>query len=162
MTKTNITLALYPNHRGFGFAFFENPKTPLDCGLVTIRPISNEDCMKRIRNIIEYYKPTLIIVQDTKETYPRKSPRVKKLIQHIERYATSQHLTVTSYGRDQIRFVFEQFKAVTKYEIAKTIVRWLPQFAHKLPKVRKVWMCEDYNMGTFDAMSLAITHFYLS
>jgi hypothetical protein len=50
----------------------------------------------------------------------------------------------------------------TKYEIARTIVKWLPQFKHQMPRFRKPWMAEDYNMGMFDALSLAITHFYVT
>ncbi len=62
--KSELTLVLHFNYRGFGFALFEDPKTPLDCGLVTIRPISNRDCLNRIQKIIEYYRPSLVILQD--------------------------------------------------------------------------------------------------
>ena len=66
------------------------------------------------------------------------------------------------YSHEQIQFVFEQFKARTKHEIASIITEWLPQFKSKMPPIRKPWMCEDYHMGMFDALALAITHFYLS
>jgi hypothetical protein len=58
--------------------------------------------------------------------------------------------------------VFEQFGAKSKYEIANKIIAWFPQLASRAPKIRKAWMDEDYNMGIFDALALAITHKYLT
>jgi hypothetical protein len=61
-----------------------------------------------------------------------------------------------------MRDVFEQFGAKSKYEIANKIVTWFPQLVSRAPKIRKPWMDEDYNMGIFDALALAITHKYLT
>lgn len=162
MKSNNETvLAIYPNFRGFGYAFLESPTEPRDCGIVTIRPICNRKCLERIKKFIDYYRPTLIVLQDFSGKYSNKSTRVKTLIDNLISFCHTNQISVKQYSREQIRFVFSQFQVKSKYAIAKKIVEWLPQFKNKMPEVRKPWMCDDYNMGIFDAVSLALTHFYL-
>lgn len=161
-TKETIVLALYPNALGFGYAIIKSPRDPLECGVVKVSPISNRKCMDRIKKFIDYYEPILIIVQDLQGKSSSKSRRVKSLLDRITSYAVIQRLRVARYSREQIRFVFAEFDAQSKYAIAKTICKWLPQFEHQMPEFRKPWMAEDYHMGMFDALSLALTHFYMT
>jgi len=157
----NLVLALYPNTRGLGYACVESPKDIIDYGIVTVRPICNGRILKRAKKFIEYYEPTLILIQDYESKYSRHGKRVSGLIDTIVAYAKEKRVPIKQYSREQIRNVLEQFGAKTKYEIATKIIKWLPELKHRTPKVRKLWMSEDYNMGIFDALSLAITHFYL-
>ncbi len=161
-TSNNIVLALYPNARGFGYAFLESAILARDCGIVTISPISNSKCLKRIKEFIEYYEPTLVIVQDCKGKYSRKSQRVKDLIETIVGYCHAKSLPVKRYTREQIRFVFAQFNCKSKFEIARKIAEALPMLQNKLPEMRKPWMCENYNQGIYDSISLAFCHFYMT
>ncbi|MCG3167159.1 MAG: hypothetical protein POELPBGB_02943 [Bacteroidia bacterium] len=160
--KHPIVLALYPNHNGFGYALFDGPTDPLDCGQMKIRPICNSQSLKRIKACITLLKPEMIIVQETEGSNSWKSKRVKSLLQNVISYAKSIRLKVKAYTREQIQAVFSQFQSETKYEIAKTIAKWHPSYKNKLPQPRKFYMSEAYMMGMFDAMSLALTHFYLS
>lgn len=160
--NNRVILAIYPNARGFGYAFFENPAEVRDCGVVSILPICNKRCLARVQKFISHYEPTLVVLQDLNVTHSRKSLRVKKLIASITQYCQDKGLPVKAYSQEQIRFVFDQFKVYTKYEIAKRITEWLPQLQKKMPRFRKPWMCEDYHMGMFDAIALALTHFYIT
>lgn len=160
-TNPNIILAIYPNPLGFGYAFMENARTPWDCGVVKVKPASNKENIRRIISFIEYYEPELVVLQDYEGKYEWKGRRVKKLIQEIKSLATKLEIKVQQYTREQIRTVFEQLGAKTKYEIAEVISQELKQFKKKMPDLRKPWMPEDYHMGMFDALSLAITHFFL-
>lgn len=161
-TNEGIVLALYPNAVGFGYAIVKSPREPLECGVAQVSPISNRKCMERIKKFIDYYEPMLIVVQDLHGKSSFKSRRVKSLVQSICNYAMEKHLRVARYSREQIRFVFAEFDAKSKYAIAQTICKWLPQFEYRMPRFRKPWMAEDYNMGMFDALSLALTHFYMT
>ena len=146
---------------GLRYACVESPKEIIDYGIATVRPIGNSKTLQRAKQFIEYYKPTLVLIQDCESRYSRQGKRVAKLIDDIVVFSKRKKIPVKQYSREQIRDVFEQFGAKTKYEIAKTITRWLPELQHRSPRVRKLWMCEDYNMGIFDAMALALTHYYL-
>ena len=156
-----IVLSLFPNKRGFGFACIEFPKKIIDSGMVNVRPISNSGLFDRFINFLEFYKPHLIVIRDCENLSACKK-RTQKLINSIIEHANMKKLPVHRYSRQQIRDVFEQFGATTKYEIAQSIVKWFEGLPWCAPKIRKTWKDEDFNMGIFDALALAITHKYLS
>ena len=54
---------------------------------------------------------------------------------------------------------FASVGAGTKYEIAKAIATQIPAFAHRLPRLRKIWMSEDPRQSLFDAAALGLTFF---
>jgi hypothetical protein len=160
--EQNIILSIYPNTRGFGYVCLESPKNLIDYGIVTIRPICNRRIMKRIKKIVSYFRPVLVLVQDCDKKYSRQGNRIKNLIDNIVAFAKENNIPVVQYSREQIRDVFEQFEAKSKYQIANKIIEWIPELEPRKPKARKLWMSEDYNMGVFDALSLALTHYYMS
>ena len=55
--------------------------------------------------------------------------------------------------------VFASRNAWTRYEIAQTVSRELPDLAPWLPRPKKIWMSEDRWLGMFDAASLALTFY---
>ncbi|MCG3165539.1 MAG: hypothetical protein POELPBGB_01307 [Bacteroidia bacterium] len=158
--KTNRVLALYPNHRGFGYASFENNDLPRDCGIITIRPLENGKSLLRMKELIDRLKPSRLVLPNAKVKSLTKSPRVINLLKSIEKYSNATDLKVHSYSREEVRKVFEKVNSKTKFEIAKTITKWMPQFSYKLPRERKPWTSEDYYMGMFDAISLSLAYYY--
>lgn len=159
---TIIILSFYPNARGLGYACIEMPQNLKDSGVITIQPISNKKLLERITKFVEFYTPTIIVVKDYNSSYSRHSKRVAELVESITNYAKEVKVPIYRYSRQQVRDVFEQFGAKSKYEIAQKIIYWFPQLASRAPKIRKAWTDEDYNMGIFDALALAITHKYLT
>ena len=85
-----------------------------------------------------------------------------QLVEQIAAYAVEEGLPVVKYSRDQIREVFEQFGAVTKYEIAQLLLTEFKELEQRTPRKRTLWVAEDRNMAIFDALSLAMTWFYLN
>ena len=116
--------------------------------------------LNRIFSLVDFYNPDILIVEDTTDPSSRRCQRVQKLIQNILKECQARKLQASKYSRSTIRGVFEQFNAKTKYMIAKKIVEWLPVLQARLPPERKPWMSEDYRMGIFDAVALAITFYY--
>lgn len=161
-SKEKFVLAIYPNALGFGFAFMENALTLKDYQIVTARPMSNNTLMSRICDYIDYYEPDIVVVEDYKGKQSKKSKRVTKLIISISEYAQSKNIKTVFYSREQIKFVFSEFNAKTKYEISKTITENIPELKKLLKPKRKLWEAEPYSQGVFDAVSLAITHYFLS
>jgi hypothetical protein len=159
--RRNIVYALYPNANGFGFVYLENPRKLLDYGAVRINPISNRKILERIKRSFEYIRPSIVIIPDPEGKASRVGRRVRRLIDKIIVLANEEKLKVVLYSRDQIRDVFEQFGAVTKYEISKILLTEFKELELKEPKKRKLWTSEDRNMVIFDALSLAMTWFYL-
>ncbi len=160
--KNNIVLALFVNSRGFGIAVLKDALTVLNAYNVVLHnyPISNRHVLEKIKEKIDFYLPSVVILEDASGYGSRKSKRVKKMIALIEKYAKKTSLTVAKYSRNDIRFVFNSFKAYSKYEIAQVITSNVKQLPVALPDKRKSHQPEHYSMSIFDAISLGITHYY--
>lgn len=162
--NTNVVIALFVHSRGFALAVFENALTVLNAYNVVIHkyPIQNKSVLKKIKEKIDFYLPDVVILEDPKGFGSRKSKRITKLISLIEKYANTSNLNVIKYSRNNIRFVFNTFGATSKYEIAKVITENIQNLPITLPCKRKSHEPEHYCMNIFDAISLGVTHYYLS
>ena len=156
----SVVLAIFPNTRGIGFACIERPNTLLDSGMATVSPIVNGPMLKRAEKMMDFYRPTVVVVRDPGPESIR-GKRITQLVEDIAKAAYGRKLSVRRYSRQQVKDVFETFGASTKHEIAQAIVRWLPELEKRAPETRKPWMPEDYHMGVFDAAALAYTYGYL-
>ncbi|MEP0264189.1 hypothetical protein [Dokdonia sp.] len=161
MSKTHQTiLALYPNRYGIGYAVFDTPNNLVEYGIGYVQPMSNKKTMQRVKQYIAYYKPTIIITRNINDQN-KKSKRIEKLIDCICKEARLQNFEVHSYTRTQIKDIFLQFGATSKYQISQKIIGWYKQLESYTFPERKRWMTENHNTGVFDAVSLAMTHYYL-
>ncbi len=160
--KEQLILCLYPNAIGFGFAVMTNALNVLSSRVINIRPVSNTQSLKEMKRIIDYYEPKLVVVEDYLGIGSRKSKRTRKVIDSIYRHATKKQLKIYKYSRSDIRYVFSNFNAHTKHEIACVIAENIKNMKHKLVKPRKTNESEKYMVGAFDAVSLGITHFYMN
>lgn len=156
-----VTLALYPNVLGLGYACVELPGKLLDFGVLRVRPKSNEKIMEHVKRFTDYFKPDVVILRDNCPAGAR-GKRIEELSDEIENYAKSVNLTVHRYTRDQVNDVFEIFGVVTKHEMATRLAEQFEGLEGILPKERKPWLPESYHMGIFDALALAVTHEYLA
>lgn len=152
-------ISIYPNTLGFGYVILNEKGEILDYGVVSIRPVQNDKCLTKIKEIACYYQPGILILEDYKNS--NKSERVKQLIEKICDCGKS-NLKIHRYSKDQIKNTFDVFGAKNKYEISKRIAEVYPQLNSKLPEKRKAWETENYYQGIFDAMALVLTHLYLT
>jgi len=161
--KTKVVIAIFVHSRGFAIAVFENALTVLNAYNVVIHkyPIQNRVVLKKIKEKIDFYLPDVVILEDPHGFGSRKSKRVQKLIALIAKYAENSNLKVSKYSRNNIRFVFNAFKATSKYEIAKVITENIQNLPVTLPHKRKSHQPEHYSMNIFDAISLGVTHYYM-
>jgi len=155
-----VTLVLYPNTWGIGYVICAGPKDILDFGLKQVKRNTQKDYSEKAKWFIEYCKPEVVILLDPK-TKGKSSKRIPDALDEIKRLVSTHQLTLFEYTRSQVVYVFSEFKAHTKYEIAMLIISWYPQLKSREPHKRLPWMAEHYQMGVFDAFSLMLTHFYL-
>lgn len=153
-------LALYPNRHGVAYALFDESKSLIEYGIGYIRPVNNTKTLKRIKHYISYYKPSLVLTRNLNDMHNRKSKRIEKLISLICNEVKVQGLGIHAYTRTQIKEVFEQFGASSKYQISKKIIEWHNELERYEFPPRKRWMVENHNAGVFDAVSLAVVYWY--
>jgi len=152
-------IAIHPNTAGFGYVILNEKGEILDYGVVSIRPVQNDKCLARIKEIGCYYQPKILILEDSKNS--NKSERIKELIERICDSGKDK-IKIYQYSREQIKDTFDLFGARNKYEISKKISEAYPQLKSKLPDKRKPWEPENYYQGIFDALALVLTHHYLN
>lgn len=153
-------VAIAPSVRGFGFAVFEGPGVLIDWGVKNVRYEKNSRCLLQIANLFERYRPDAIIVEDCRSKKSKRCPRIKRLIREIIDLASSRIIQSYRFSRFQIIKTFSQHNASTKHQIAASIATDFTELTHLLPPLRKPWMSEDYRMGIFDAVALALTFFH--
>lgn len=160
--KNKILFSIYPNANGYGYVYLENARKLLDHGTIRVNPINNIVILGRIKKLLEYFKPSVVIAIDPESKASRMGKRVRELIKKIVTYCEKNQITIHKISRDQIRDVFSQFGVSTKYEISQMLITEFEELELKLPKKRKIWTSEDRNMAIFDALSLGLTWFYLN
>ncbi len=159
--KPKIVYAIFPNANGFGYVYMNGPRVLLDYGVVRINPICNYRILEKIKSSIDYFKPTVVILLDPEAKSSRTGNRIRKLLEKVSAFVQTENLKVSQISRDQIRDVFENFGVGTKYEISQWLLSEFKQLETRRPKERNLWTSEDRNMAVFDALSLAMTWYYL-
>lgn len=155
-----IVLAAYTTYRGFGFAIFEEPSKPIDWGVKEAAQGEQSEIVEKFEKLLAFYAPVTVVLEHSGES--QRGQKAKTLINQLATVAKKHGIAVHRYSRTAVQDVFAQFNATTKYEIAKTICTWLPALAPRMPHFRRPWMSEDYRMGIFDAIALALTHYYVT
>lgn len=158
---SGIVLALHPTTWGFGWAAFRGPLSPVDWNAARVLGDRNAQSLKRIRRLIDRFRPSEIIIEQFEGEPTRRHPRVRRLYRSIVKLAQENGIEPRIFTREAIETVFATFNAKTRYDIAKVIASKIDSFGHLLPPERKPWLPEHPRMGLFSAAALAITYFAL-
>lgn len=159
-SRQSCVLAVAASSDGFGFAVFEAPDRIIDWGVRYIAEDKNKRCVAKVIDLIEWYKPQTIVIEDVAAKSTRRRKRIRSLLRTIARRSEKLGLSVYRYSRDQIRECFAPFHATTKDQIAKKLSVWFPQELKRiLPKPRKLWEAENSKMALFDALALGVTYY---
>lgn len=156
----NLVLSIYPTSRGYAFVLFEGALSPYDWGVKEIRKKQkNERTLESIKALIEQHRPNYLVIEDYIEKGSRRSSRIRRLYRSLRHLARVEQIEVMLYSKNAIRSCFKPEGAHTKYEIAKAIAREIPALAHRLPRLRKIWMSEDPRQSLFDAAALGVVFY---
>lgn len=156
----NLVLSIYPTSRGYAFVLFEGPQSPYDWGVKDIRKKGkNEATLEGVRAPIERYRPDYLIIEEYTEPGSRRSSRIRRLYRMVTHLAESEFIEVSRISRSAIRTCFASVGAKTKYDIAQAVARQIPALAHRLPRLRKIWMSEDPRQSLFDAAALGVAFY---
>lgn len=156
----SIIFAAYPNVRGFGYALIQLPERLLDHGVASVRPMSNDALVRRIARQIDHFRPDVVVLRQA-EGLPPSAKRITNAINRITELAIERGIPVRQYSKEQVRFVFERFGAVTNYEIARKLAEWIEGLEGIEIRPLKSYEPEAYYQGIFDALALAVCYGYM-
>lgn len=155
-----VVLAVVPTSRGIAYAAFEAPLSPIDWGLKLIKDKDkNARSLEVVAKLCTALRPDTLVIEDMTAPDCKRSDRVRRLYALIATLAQTDNRLLAQYSRVKVKSTFREAGAITRFEIAQAIATYVPAFAYRLPKVRKLWQSEDRRLALFDAAALALTHF---
>jgi hypothetical protein len=160
-TPTDPTriFALDPTTKGFGYAVFETPFHLVDWGLAHVSGEKESGAIARFEELLDQYRPDIVILEDSAAPGSRRRPRVQKLLERLRDSARERSLAVHLIPRLAVIECFSSpDKRATKFSITQNLAETFPELAPKMPKRRKIYQSEDERIATFDALALAVTY----
>ena len=156
--KNDRILAIAPSSRGFGFAVLEGRATLIDWGVKSVTGDKNAGTLKKVESLVSHYQPAVLVLQDAAAKGSWRSSRIRKLTNKLVAMAANGKVKVALFSREQVKQAFFDDGKGTKYTIARILAGRFPEeLGHRLPPKRKPWKSEDYRMGIFDSVALALT-----
>src|SRR5216684_7834061 len=92
-------LAISPTSKGFGFALIEGLNTLVDWGVKCVKGDKNAGCIAKVKEMIIYYAPDVIALEDTSHKSVRRSARIRTLTKRIMRSAEKQGVRAMCFLR---------------------------------------------------------------
>jgi len=91
-TKDTRVLAIDPSTRGFGFAVLEGPDRLSDWGVKETRTDKKVRALRWTAELIDYYRPNVVVVEDYAGKGSRRCKRVAELIDAIATLAPKKRI----------------------------------------------------------------------
>jgi hypothetical protein len=150
-------LAIVPSFKGFGYAVIEEPIWLVDWGIKSVSKDKNAQSVAKVEELITHYAPQLMVMPDDLDASFRYSERVRQLIRDLVKLAEKTGLEVQKSSPEEVREYFFNTRPATKHDVATFLARAFPdELGAQLPPKRKHWASEDYRMGMFAAVALAL------
>lgn len=160
MNSHHAVMGIFPNAKGFGYAHFDEQGNILDYGCPQCP--NNTKRLERIRAILEFQRPQIIVLRDESAKSFKGSERTAALLADIRRIAQDLEMSVFNYSQYDVKQAFTKFGAQTKVQIAKEIGDWIPVLKKHLPK-ENYGDGQHYRASLFDAVALVYTyHHFIS
>jgi hypothetical protein len=150
-------LAIALSARGFGFVVMEGQKTIIECGGRVADGDKNTQSLAKMKKLLTFYRPGVLVLQDVEAKGSRRAPRIKMLNRQMKGVAEKQKIEVKLISGKQLRSVLLGNPNGSKQEMAEMLAAQFPdELASRLPPKRKTWESEDSRMDIFDAVGLAL------
>jgi hypothetical protein len=145
-------LAVYPSHRGFGFAVLNSAVGLIDWGVARLTPNDDTEFVNRLQELGVRYRPSCVATENIAETARRS--RVRQRNQLAVTWALAHGVPTFPVSRANIREFFGSTS--NHYDVVIEIARWVPELERHIPRRRRPWESVDERMYLFAAVALAV------
>jgi Holliday junction resolvasome RuvABC endonuclease subunit len=154
--KHMLVLGIAPSSRGFGFAVIEGENTLVNWGVKSVKSgDKNARSLSNAGNLMAQYQPDVIAITGLQGS--RRGPRVQALANEIVTLAQEEKIKVRRFSRKQVNLGLLGDGQVTKQILAEHLgARFPEELSFRLPRKRRAWTNEDYQMDIFEAVALAL------
>lgn len=154
-----LVLGIRPTPRGFSYALFEAPLSPVAWGNTEVAgKHKNRPTRDSVERLCQRYRPDTLVLEDRSHLTSHNYARINRLQLVLATMAQEHNIDVACYSRDAIRSAFHH-GTISRYEIAQAIAAFIPALEPLMPPRRKIWQSDHPRLWLFDAASLAMTHF---
>jgi hypothetical protein len=150
MKTVKRVLSIDVRPRKIGYAVFESPTRLLNWGVKLIP--SPERTIFVLSRLLAVAQPSAVVMGD----HAAEGRRVTALL--IKKTLRHRAMPLTLVSDKQIKKLFRDYGATTKYEIATALAKSFPELAWQLPHPRRPWETEHWHMPIFDATALGVVH----
>jgi hypothetical protein len=163
-SSNGSVLAIAPVSHGCGYALFEGLDVMVDWSIKEVRRVDDKNarCLQLLGDLLDQHQPGTVVLADWRDPQSRRGARVRALLPQIAENAAQRGIPVAVYRKEDVASVFQGQGAKSKYETARAIARLYPELGPRLPRRRRIWQGEQYQMAIFDAVALAVTHLALA
>lgn len=157
MPQNIRTLAISLAYRGFGYALLEGSGVLVDWGVAQIKKDKNRGTVRRVSQLIELYRPELLVLEDVSDSAFRRIPRIKSLTKSLKILAANHDLKVLQYSKSTVLNKLTPGSDRTNHGLAEALATRFPEeLAKQLPPRRKSYMNADRRTDMFEAVALAL------
>src|ERR1017187_2680225 len=96
-------LAIALSYGGFGFVVMEGQKTIIEFGRRKAVGDKNAQSLAKAKKLLNFYRPSVLVLQDVEVKGSRRYPRIKTLNRQIKRMAEKHKITVKLISKKQLR-----------------------------------------------------------
>lgn len=119
--------ALDPTTKGFGYAVFETPFHLVDWGLAHVSGEKESGAIARFEELLDQYRPDIVILEDSTAPGSRRRPRVQKLLERLRDATRERSLAVHLIPRLAVIECFSApDKRATKHSITQRLAETFP------------------------------------
>jgi hypothetical protein len=150
-------LAIAPAVRGIGYAIMEGRDTLVISGIKSGTDSQNEKPVRNVKSLIDQYGPEVIVLEDCFAKDSRRRERVKDMTRKLADLGKTSGIETVLLSRLQARMAHFPDGTGTKDAQAKIVAEHFPEeTGDDLPPQRRAWDRENYHMGKFEAVALAL------
>jgi hypothetical protein len=153
-------LALEVRPQRIGFIVFQGTTRLLDWGVRTYGKRKSDapsvGCA-RVATLLDLYSPAVMVIRRRRTS---KTPRrlINATVARLAAEARRRSISCRFVTVKEVRHFFARYDRTTKHAIASRLAEWFPDLAWKLPRKRRAWESERYNMAVFDAAATAVAY----
>lgn len=158
LSNSARVLAIDPSTQGFGFVVLEGRDQLIDWGTrEALGARKNEQSVRRTQQLIEKYRPEVIVLEDTTAVTSRRHTRIVFLIRRLQKLAQAYKIRVRFVSKRAVYDYFTMGDRINQRKLAEAIACLLPELASCLPQQRKPWMSEDPRVRVFGAAGMGLS-----
>ncbi len=155
--KQTRILAIAPTTRGIGFCILDAGEKLGDWGIKSVKGNKNAGSLAKVKALLADHEPEILVMENPASEGSRRALRICKLVEKIKECGAQQNVKTVLLTRKEVRRYYFKDGKGTKHSLAEHLAKRFPkELRFRLPPKRKLWMSEDYRMGIFEAVALAL------